>query len=212
MKMPTAFIWCLVALTGCRAPVIQGKSIFLSSSEKTDIGTVCSELAGIGNIKELREQFHRDVLTLKELAADGSERALQMIPTTAERVRITGENIKALVDPKFTSIDRPQRLAWDLSFPEMGFGAGAEKYWTISHVVIEKIFTWKGEDPELAEFLKLDITRNGVDAIFERPASPLEVCQLQESILFLVKVELDHAGRKRNFYFKLLAKNEVLDD
>lgn len=192
--------------TVVRAPVT-GKTFFAGGSAKSEIQGLCSELKSIGKMTSIRKLIDADMeevrvrLTKEDLIGQ-RERFLFL----SERIMENTNLLIQMVDHRFVGPEVQQKMRWDVRAAELGIKNDAG--WRIGRVSAEKVISAFGEDQDLRKILKIEHNQKNLSVRFERLASPLELCQLQQAIAIHIRVEFrNQHGDLRVSHFKLLGRN-----
>ncbi len=205
-------VFCTIAttllLSGC-FPSVDGKSIYLSKNEYSKIASECRNLNKIGDYQRVKIKINADVDHVKRLIAnDDLQKVKSEIEFLQSRIQKNSDLLIKLLGQENSAVSYTQSLKWvlgaeDLGFKNQGFGA-----WQIHSAEIVNIYSWNGENKNLIKTVKIDIHPDEVIIRFQRPATLIELCQLQQTIVMHLRVNFQNSSLKiRSNNYKLLAKN-----
>ena len=204
-KMISILLMCTYFI-GCEAPEIEGRDVFTSINERDDLLSTCDRLSKYGNLLEIRNMIHTDTDRLKALLRISTDYNKPEFSQLTSRISNNSQRLLRITDSKYTLINKKQNLLWDLSLQSLGLTSEAQKAWKVKNIQIQKAYSWKGEDNDLLEFIRLEYNPSGGYLSFQRPASAAEICQLQEVMMILVSIDFVHKDETKRVYYKLYAK------
>lgn len=208
-RMKTTMLLAALSISlGC-IPAPNGKSYFLSESEKVRIEGACEEIDGIGDLRRIRAQIARDMERIKGLLRRHDvTRVRSEVLRLGERVRENSTRMMEILGPEFVEIDSVQSLQWNLAARDLGLREDKPRYWSIHQVTVEEVYNWQGEIRDFKEITFVEWQPKSLTVRLERPASAVEICQLQETLVIQIRVDYKNDyGQARSARYQLLARN-----
>lgn len=168
-----------------------------TTEESAAIISQCQELSKIGNVKELSQEIDLSMMQIEKLLQQKDlTQVEETIRELATQVKDNSNLLVSIIDSKFSVPDHVQNLNWQIK-PLVYPRSMDREIWKISNYSFEKIYTWNGESPELASQFKVFTDQNQLSISLTRPATLIELCQLESSMNVIFKIEFksDQGGR-----------------
>ncbi len=205
MKNVIALLCLTGMLVGCEAPEIQGQNIYQNQSEMESILKSCERLDKLGNLRDLRSQIHSQMGYLKALINQSAPE--EQVRSLTHKIQKDAQNLNRIIGSKYSSISEIQSLFWDLSSSHLGLSPEAARYWKLADMKIDQIYSWNNETRNIWENLHLSLSENGGGFVsLSRPASLIEICQLQEAMVIVVRAEFVHKQESKVVFYRLLSE------
>lgn len=208
MKLKMIGLGGLLLLMGCRAPV-DGKNFYLSSSEKASVLERCRSLNAIGNLAQTRGSISKGMRKIKEILGqeDVIDHKDELI-ALSEKIKASSDRLLLLATPENVDPAWPQRLVWRLTWTDLGLSPKPGRgLWHLRSAHLSHAYNWEGENENLLDRTSIQQTSEGLLIQFARTTSLIEICQLQETIVFALEAEFEGPLQKRTVTYRLLAKN-----
>lgn len=188
-----------ICSSGCTA-TIEGQSLRSNPEQAREIVEKCRELKKIGNVAVLSDKIDTEMEAIEEILerADPTKYEVQ-IKTHAERVRShTGQLIEVL-NSDYAKLDYTQVVRWTIT----------SDFDTPVSAKVEKAIIWNGEDEILAGQFDIKVSRSEVRVQLVRPASLIELCQLERMMNVILSVTYkDDWGSKATYKYRLKIKGK----
>lgn len=200
MKLSWTLFILMAVLTGCLTKV-KGRNTYSNPDSQAQIQLGCQLLRGEGSFPELSKKISSDVRRIDALLEKKSPESQEKeIRRLGSRAIQNSQKLVNLVSSEFGALDYEQKIRWVI---------GSEDARSLRPVRAHFVsgYHWKGEAPYLEEALRIDF--EGSQAIVElvRPASLVELCQLQETIVIVLEIEFESEHRRIKREYRLQTKN-----
>lgn len=202
-------------ISGC-VPTIEGRNEFASSAERRLLREHCKEIAAKGSAKTLLRDIHRDTdEILRLLDEERPESIAGLVRRLKARIQGNTQRLRAVMDPRYTEASFRQTIRWEIGSDEER-KLGRPDRWRLRLAKVEAIYHTDGSEDfesdeanqDLLKWVSVKRLPSRAVFVFSRPASSLDLCQMQEP--FGMKVRLAFAredGSEDNERFKLLVKS-----
>jgi len=198
------FIFILLAATAYSIntyATLGGRNIFSSEAESAEVTQGCLELQALGNVHELTSRIDANTdKILKIMKDDDPTEDTPEVHRLSEMIKADGDVLVSILDSQFTKQKYIQNLVWRLEDRRLDISQITKTY------AFEGI-NFKGQAPELTQQLSFEIKGDTVFAHLIRPASLVEICQLQPAMRITSRVEFYYKSnpkKSRSLRFRLL--------
>lgn len=201
----------VLGLGACLSPT-PGQVFAPTSDSRHEFKAQCRKLDHLGSYVTLRSAVRSDMgrihslLKYKDLTSVADE-----IDSRSKQIQTRMAQMMSLTTPDFTNATLNSILHWHVSNEQLGLGPSDELtslQITAAHVT--EAFNWQGASVEIKSRARLELSPSGIDVELVRPASLLEICQLQETIAISVELTLeDVLGAKSPLRVLLLGHPDV---
>jgi len=185
------------AFSGCVAS-IEAESIYSSPQHENEVSLQCQELKKIGNVAVLSDQIDAEMNLIEDaIGTVDSDSYDYEIKPHVELIQKYTEQMIGVLNSQFAKIEHTQFLRWNLK---------------INHpqsAKIDKVVLWNGENAELSKQFQVKIHSQGVTVQLIRPASLIELCQLERLMNAMLSVTtIDEDGTEVNSQYRLKVKGK----
>ena len=198
-------------LCGC-VPTIEGKNIFSQKTDASKLKVICEELASIGNASELIDAINQDaqqILTL--LNEEDPSSVLAEVKRLKHQIQGNVKTLSALLGPKFTDANFKQEIKWVATKDDYQRFLPVLRQWHLTDSELAAGYDLESGDSFEDGASNKDLLRwtssriSGSKAIFSfsRPASALQLCQLQNTIGFKARLDFENGDGKHQTHLRV---------
>lgn len=175
-------------ISGCTA-TIEGQSLRHNPEEAKEIKEKCHELKKIGNVSTLSDKIDAEMGAIEEILTQAEPTQYEIeIKSHASRVRNYTSQLIEVLNSEYATPNYMQYLRWEIN----------DSIYEPVSGKIENVFLWNGEDSNLAKQFDIKISRSGLRVQLIRPASLIEICQLEKlmNVVLAVTYKNDWGGKE----------------
>lgn len=202
------FSICLMSV-GC-LPEIKSSYDNKQPAEAAVILEDCRALQGQGDVRLLVSSIRNKKEELINLSNQ------EMTEEVSAKAHVIAESIQALagqliniLDSDFTQAKFEQRLRWQIQPQDYKYMLS--EYNQANAVIVgasaDAVYSWNAQDEKLRQDVLISHDQQSVQVEFRRPASAVELCQLQSLFVIVLKIDLESRYSKKTLKFKLTTKS-----
>lgn len=208
--MKAALIFCLLFLVGCIKNVDKHAFNVQLKNGQTPIEQLCLELNQMGTIQEhfklikwnsdkTFELFENDHLYIDQ----------RQFNYLQDQVQYHIERVHQLLDDQYTTVLYDYEVQWRVDKEDLKkfLGHYLPGGFRITDVEFLKAVYWGEERSDYLDFISYDFGPKNIDISFQSQGSALEICQLQQTRIFLMKMDYEHLNRKKYRYYNLISRS-----
>lgn len=193
MKVPK-WIWLLLSVAlfnGCTA-TIEGESLRTSSEQVKIVQEKCNGLRKLGNVAQISDQVDTEMAAIEELLSlhdpQGTKDAIHL---HAQNIKQQSNKLIEILGSQYAETDQTQFVRWFLYEDVYPVSAIMATPFKPVSAKVTKAFIWNGEDTSLPEQFDIQIKSNRVRVQLIRPATLIELCQLEKLMNLVLSVTFE---------------------
>ncbi|MCB0350417.1 MAG: hypothetical protein KDD38_04485, partial [Bdellovibrionales bacterium] len=182
-------------ISGCY-PKINGTSRVINLTEKTpanieQLQIECQSLEQVGDVHDLIKKIDSDIEAVHNLINNYEiPEVKEEIIDIARRIQMSVDELTAIIDSDYSQNSYLQNVEWEI-IPRNVLIATNDRKWKFLAAGVEQAYTWSGEITNAHEMMNFKIEDNVLKVNFARPASLIELCQLQKTLVLVIGVVVE---------------------
>jgi Zn-dependent M32 family carboxypeptidase len=181
-------------------PKVTGKTVYKNQQQQAELSDSCEALQQLGSVKSLLQKIKSDMSRIHKMMDEPDLQSIEKdVRRLAKRVHENSVTLIQIIDSDFSKVTLTQKIRWSVK---------AEKsHWQIHRAWVEKAYNWSGPAPEILQSLEINSGDHSVEVTLERPASLVEVCQLQKTLVLFLNLEFKSGQRIQVAQYRLDARD-----
>lgn len=207
MKLQRAFsILLALGLSGCLHLKTESQSSFyMSPQQEIEVNGICSDMLLDGNILSLLQNIKTTTDHVLNLIESDPTHNRDKISKLANEITSDTEKVKSLSRPEWTETKYDHVLGWLID--DRDFNDSAEthlnQFKLIGAELINIYFMGQIRN-DLKSKLLLNFDPSGIQIQFRNKTSAMDLCQLEKTLMIVVKVKSKRLFSKNSRYFNLI--------
>ena len=199
-------------LSGC-FPTVKNEFLVRPPEDIARLRLDCRELQEVATVADLTKQLHLDTERLLEIGRD-PDPSTKLIEAEMimHRVKEVANQLHEVANSRFSTPDLEQKLIWTLDkrrLEKLLPLAAPGLPWHVKEVDIVAAYSWHGQDEDLKRAASMTFSPHMVQVVVSRPASLVEICQLQTTNTLILRLQLHTIIGTQEHQFQLVTQNEV---